>query len=209
MSRRHLACLIVLALTPLSAAAQDAAQQPTSGPMIFEPVHNGWLIAPDAKVTEVDRRTSEIVGAYGGRIFDNTWIVGGAGYWMANPSHDRDLAYGGLVVQWLAWTSAPLGFSIKGLVGGGGTSLTQTITPVVRPFDRDDRRDVITGRSVSIRTHQAFFVAEPEADLLIRLTRHMRLTVGAGYRVVAADRGGDSQLRGPVGTLGLQIGGGS
>jgi hypothetical protein len=156
-------------------------------------------------------RTSELVGAYGGRIFDNTWLIGGGGYWMANQSRDRELGYGGVVVQWLARTSAPLGFSLKGLVGGGGTSLTQTITPVLRPFpvDRDDRRDITTGRSVNVRTHQAFFVAEPEADVLVRLTRHMRLTVGAGYRFVAADRGGDSQLRGPVGTVGVQIGGGS
>ena len=211
MSSRHLAWIIAFTLMPLSAAAQDAAQQPNAGPMIFEPVHNGWLVAPDAKVTRIDGRTSELVGAYGGRILDNTFIIGGGGYWMANQSRDRDLAYGGLVVQWLARTSAPLGFSIKGLVGGGGTTLSRTIAPVDRPFpfDRDDRRNITTGRSVNLRTHQALFVAEPEADVLVRLTRHMRLTVGAGYRFVAADRGGDSQLRGPVGTLGLQIGGGS
>ena len=50
---------------------------------------------------------------------------------------------------------------------------------------------------------------EPEADVLIRLTRGMRITAGAGYRFTFADYGGDSRLRGAVGTVGLQIGGGS
>ena len=126
---------------------------------------------------------------------------------MVNQSRDREMAYGGLVIQWLAHTSAPLGFSIKGLVGGGASTLTQTIAALPRRFDNP--RDVISGRSVQVRTHEGFFVAEPEADLLVRLSRHMRFTVGAGYRFVAVERRGDSRLRGAVGTLGLQIGGGS
>lgn len=223
MNNRHLAFLLALALAPRPAAAQSApaatqttpAQGPqgsqgSQGPMIFEPIRSGWLVAPDAKITEIDGRTSELVGGYGGRITDNTFFVGGGGYWMANQTRDREMAYGGLVLQWLARTSAPLGFSVKGLVGGGATTLSQTITPLPRrPGIDDNRRDTIAGRSVQIRTHQGFFVAEPEADMLVRLTRHMRLTVGAGYRFIAAERNVDDRLRGAVGTLGLQIGGGS
>jgi len=155
----------------------------------------------------VDGRTSELVGAYGGRITDDTFFIGGGGYWMANQSRDREMAYGGLVVQWLTRTSAPLGFSVKGLVGGGSSTLVRTITTVIDP--RQLRALGLRAPDTRIRTHQAFFVAKPEADLLVRLTRHMRLTVGAGYRLIAADRGGDARLRGAVGTLGLQIGGGS
>src|SRR5438034_238982 len=164
MSSRHFAWLILPTLTPLTAAAQGGHAGPplqesvgadqNAGPMIFEPVRSGWLVAPDAKVTEVDSRTSELVGAYAGRITDNTLFIGGGGYWMANPSRDRELAYGGLVVQWLARTSAPLGFGIKGLVGGGGTTLTQTITPLTRRFD-NDRRDIVAGRDVRVRSHRA------------------------------------------------------
>lgn len=216
MNNRRFALLFVLALAPRLAAAQTAPAEQTTpgqgsqGPMIFEPIHSGWLFAPDAKITEIDGRTSELVGGYGGRITDDTFFIGGAGYWMATQNRDRDLAYGGLVLQWLARTSAPLGFSVKGLIGGGATTLTQTVTPLARrPGFDDNRRDTISGRSFRVRTHQGFFVAEPEADVLVRLTRHMRLTVGAGYRFVAADRDADDRLRGAVGTLGLQIGGGS
>ena len=218
MNSKHFALLIALALAPLPAAAQGGHAGPplqdnvgadqSVGPMIFEPIKSGWLFAPDAKITEVDKKTSELVGGYAGRITDNTFFIGGGGYWLVNPSNDRDLGYGGLVLQWLGRTSAPLGFSVKGLVGGGGTSLTQTIMPVIGRFDDDRRRGIIAGRDVRVHTHQAFFIAEPQADLLVRLTRRIRLTVGAGYRFIAADHG-DSGLSGPVGTLGVQIGGGS
>ena len=210
MSRRAI-LFLMFAFAPFTAMAQGGHTSPprqdvvgagqSVGPMIFEPIRSGWLVAPDAKITEVDGRTSELVGGYVGRITDDTFFVGGGGYWMANQSRDREMAYGGLVVQWLARTSAPLGFSIKALVGGGGATLSGTT--LIRGDDRRGRFTTVRGRR-----NQAFFVAEPEADVLIRLTRHMRLTVGAGYRFTAAERDGDSRLRGAVGTLGLQIGGG-
>jgi len=195
---------LAIVLVPLRAAAQPTPSAP--GPMIFEPIRSGWLVAPDAKITDVDGRTSELVGGYAGRITDDTFFIGGGGYWMANQSHDREMAYGGLVVQWLARTNSRFGYSVKGLVGGGAATLSG-VTLLRDNDERDNRRGRIT--SVRGRSNQAFFVAEPEADVLVRLTRHMRLTAGAGYRFTAAERGGDSRLRGAVGTLGLQIGGGS
>ena len=91
MKTSVLAASLVL-LTPLTAAAQG-------GPMIVERVENGFLGAPDVKVTEVDHRTSELVGGYAGWVFDQTIFVGGGGYWMANHSSDRELGYSGFVVQ--------------------------------------------------------------------------------------------------------------
>jgi len=220
--------LLTLALTSLPAAAQNEATasqpQPTpaQGPMIVEPIRSGWLFAPDAKVTEIDGRTSELIGGSVGRITDDAFFVGGAGYWLTNQSNDREMWYGGLVVQWLARTNARFGYSVKGLVGGGEATLAQTIIPIARGNDArgndlrgrfdgrvDDGRSIGSFPSVRVRSRQAFFVAEPEVDALIRLTRHTRLIAGAGYRMTVAERGGDSRLRGAVGTLGLQVGGGS
>lgn len=220
MIRRVILLLtLTLALAPLSAAAQDSAAtaQPSQpapnpqGPMIFEAVHSGWLVAPEAKITQFDGETSELLGGSGGWITDDTFFVGGAGYWLVNPSRDREMWYGGLVVQFLARTNSRFGYTAKGLIGGGEATLSQTVFPVEPgngPGGRDSRRSIRTfpGR---LLVRQAFFVAEPEADLLIRLTRHMRITAGAGYRLTVADFGDDSRLRGAVGTLGLQIGGGS
>jgi hypothetical protein len=184
--------------------------------MIVERVKSGFLVAPDFKITEVDHRTSELVGAYAGWLTDETFFIGGGGYWLANQPNDRDMGYGGLVVQWLVRAQQPIGLSIKGLIGGGATTSSTTISraipvPDLRGGRLDDRGrpGATTVTAARFRTHTGFFVAEPEVDLLIRLTHGMRLTAGAGYRLVAAKYGDDSGLRGAVGSVGIQIGGGS
>ena len=56
---------------------------------------------------------------------------------------------------------------------------------------------------------EGFFVAEPEANLLVNLTRHLRLTAGVGYRLIGGARSADDRLRGVSGGVALQIGGGA
>ena len=58
---------------------------------------------------------------------------------------------------------------------------------------------------VVFRDH--FFVFEPQADALIRLTRLMRLDLGVGYRLIDGVDNVDRRLRGVSGSIGLQIGG--
>ena len=216
---RRAILLLTLAVVPLPAAAQDTtatAQPPTpapnaQGPMIFEAIHSGWLVAPDAKITQFDGQTDGLLGGYGGWITDDTFFVGGAGYWLVNPSNDHEMWYGGLSLQWLAHTQSRFGYSAKGLIGGGEATLSQTVFPVDfrnGPRGRNDGRSIGSFPS-TVRFRQAFFLMEPEANVLVRLTRSMRITAGAGYRFTFADYGGDSRLRGATGTLGLQIGGGS
>jgi hypothetical protein len=238
MSAKHLSVLIVVLLLPGAATAQqtsggsgesggfrqsggfsavaiDLDQTQPAGPMKIERVQSGAVIAPDFKVTRFDGRTSALLGGYGGWLSERTLFIGGGGYWLVNGGHDRGLGYGGLVLQWLGRGDQAIGYSLKGLVGGGEATLAQTITQTVRFPDLrgiDGRLQVpqrtpqtITTR---VRTEQAFFIAEPEADVVIRLTRSLHLTAGAGYRIIAAEHGNESRLRGPVGTIGLQLGGG-
>src|SRR5205814_578579 len=74
--------------------AQNPPPAPTNGPIVLERVHDGWIVAPDFKVTELDDRTGELAGAYGGRLFDNTLPVGGAGYWLTNGPRDSSAGSG-------------------------------------------------------------------------------------------------------------------
>ena len=63
-----------------------------------------------------------------------------------------------------------------------------------------------------VRYERNFLVAEPEADLVLKLTNRLHLTAGVGYRFtnVEGRSGGDNErLRGTVGSIALQIGGGS
>jgi len=242
-----LAAALIVVLTPLSAAAQDGSSTPppalssglslasstaesgppqpddpqqSGGPMKIERVHSGVLVAPDFKITRFDGRTSEMVGAYGGWLSDKTFFIGAGGYWLANNASDRRLGYGGVVLQWMGRSDETIGYSIKGLVGGGESTLGQSVTetirvPEVRGGDgrlpaRPPAPPAFTTQTITntIRIRQDFFIAEPEADAVIRITKSLRLTLGAGYRLIAAEHGNESRLRGPVGTIGLQLGGG-
>ena len=217
MIRACITCL-VLCLLPIAATAQTT---PGQGPMIVERVHSGFLVAPDFKITEVDGKTSELAGGYAGWLTDDKIFIGGGGYWLANQSRDREMAYGGLIVQWLARTNERFGFSAKGLVGGGRATLSSGVSDILRMSERDrmslgrmdqnDRDDLNRSRLTDsrIRFREDFFVAEPEVGLLVRLTKRLRLTGGAGYRFTAGEGRNDNRLHGAVGSVGLQIGGGS
>jgi hypothetical protein len=220
--KRALTTWLFVSIAPLAAAAQDAA--PTNpnaqGPMIIERVKSGFLVAPAFKVTEVDHKTSELAGAYAGWVADNTLLIGAGGYWLANRSRDREMAYGGLVVGWLARTNHRFGFGAKALVGGGQATLSNTFVGIV---ERSDDRDGQFGRGPSsprehrflqqnattrVRFRDGFFIVDPEANLLVNLTHRLRLAGGVGYRLTSGARGIDDRLRGVTGSLALQIGSG-
>jgi len=203
---------LALGFLPIAASAQTgaaldlSADQSSQGPMIVERVHNGFLVVPEFKFTEVDKRSAGLAGAYAGVVIAEHFFIGGGGYVLAAERHGRDLAYGGLVLQWLGAGNDTFGFSAKTLLGGGSTESSGT----VQILDR--------GRLIMepFRARQSFAVAEPEVDLLIHFTDHVGLAVGAGYRFTGSDRYdrdsgfglSDSRLSGAVGTIGLQIGGG-
>jgi len=216
MRRRTTLVALLACLVPLSAAAQPAGSTTprTQGPMIIEPIHSGFLAAPDVKVTEVDGKTGELVGGYAGWLSDERFFIGG-GYWLANGNrNDREMAYGGLVVQWLVWNSGRFGVNAKGLVGGGQATLADTISVRV-PEVRSNGRVVTPAAIVSqrVRVHDAFLLAEPEAQLSFKLKKQLRVAVGVGYRFTASDRRGGGfrgdRLDGATGSVALQIGGGS
>jgi hypothetical protein len=196
--------------------------------MTVERIKSGFLAAPDFKVTRFDRRTSEIAGAYAGWLADQQLFVGGGAYWLANGNRDRELAYGGLVVGWSTRADRQVGLGVKGLIGGGEATLTETASlllyptplPIPTPLPTPN---VITGRplptpptltTVNVRVRDSFFVAEPEATVFVKLARSVRLTGGVGYRLVDGGRtfnhdDRDTRLRGASGSIALQIGGGS
>lgn len=228
MMRGLITCALLL-LLPIGAAAQTdedapAAMQPpaSQGPMIVERIHSGVLFAPEVKATLFDKKVSGLVGGSIGWVTDETFFIGGGGYWMpSRRTSDRRLAYGGVVVQWFAMTSDRFGLSAKALLGGGQATLPETITQVIGlPGPRELERltppqvnDLIRTHTVTttVRARQEFMLAEPEVNARLSLSRHVRLTLGAGYRFAGTDwrRGGDTRrrLNGATGSLGLQIGG--
>jgi len=203
-------------------AADDPAQPPatTQGPMAIERVTNGWLIAPDVMIGRVGSTTTTMAGAYGGYMFDHL-LVGGAGSWQVNRSVSRTIDYGGAIVEWLARTDRPVGFGARALVGGGRGSINASLAGLPIEGGRDDRffvHDPFFGHLIpvdlpvpvrlrDVRFTTDFAIFEPQADVLVNISPRLRVRAAAGYRFIGASRGWSSLLRGPSGSVGLQIGG--
>lgn len=226
---RILTACVCACLFPLTALAQGGQPAPApggqGGPMIVERVKSGFVYAPDVKVTKFDRRVTELVGGYAGWLTDRTFFIGGGGYFTPNHTRDRRLAYGGLVVGLQTGGSRRVGVGVKGLVGGGQATVVRSVTL----FDRDDFvhiQNVVSNLTpnlphvptrivapvpvvASARVRERFFVGEPEANVIVNLTKRFRLTAGAGYRFVASrNRGTREDLGGVTGSVALQIGAG-
>lgn len=194
------------------------ARQPASPqPLQVERIDNGFVIAPDAKLTEVNREFATLAGVNGGWLTDRTLLVGGGAYWLANGDEDREMRYVGGLVRWTFGGHRRLGFSVGSLVGGGDATLSRTYGDL---FDLPVGTELSTGRhsrfgraggritsDTLVRVSDGFFIAEPQVNAIWNLTRWMRLDAGVGYRVVAGSEFLGDELRGVSGSIAVQFGG--
>ncbi len=195
------------------AAAQPGQSQ--AGPLVLEPIHSGWVIAPDLRITRINSTTQTLLGAYGGWLAENGLLLGAGGYFDLGDNHnDVGMSYGGFVIGWSVPVGSAIRFGARGLVGGGQATIPTTITVTVPqfphhgfPFDNDNT--IPTTFTRNVRFHQGFFIAEPQADVIIRLASWARFNAGVGYRLIGDANGYDSQLRGVVGTVAVRFGAGS
>jgi len=164
--------------------------------MTLEEVHSNFEVAPEYKVTKVDGATAQLLGGHGGVLLGQNFLVGAGLYTMVSGSHHQGLTYGGGLVAWEPWATRGLGLSVRGLIGAGQGTATQTVTLLTR-----DRRELTSSRLFDSRC----FVAEPQADVLLRLTRRLKLQVGGGYRFVGDSHAAD-QFKGATGSVALRIG---
>jgi len=218
--------LFAAALLLASAAYAQNPPAPTNGPLVLERIHDGWVLAPDFKVTDLDDRTGELAGGYGGRLFDNTLLIGGAAYWLTNDARDFKMTYGGVVVGWQSREFGRIRFGGRGLAGGGSATLG---------FDINGQRNVTVGgragdirfgvtdprvqtstrapvpvqlqtRPVRVIARDDFFVVEPQANISARITKAIGVSCGVGYReTTSGDILGD-RLNGPTANLAIQFG---
>jgi hypothetical protein len=204
----------VLAQEPVTAAADtQAAQQSQRGPLAFQPVQNGWVAAPEVKATQFNDRYGTLVGGYVGFLTDESFLVGGSLYWLADGARDRGMTYGGFTVGWFVPLGHAVRFGARGLIGAGSGTTRVTVTYPLGggPYwghGADSGSDMLgetATRQVAYRTN--FFIAEPEASFIVRLTDWMSLDASMGYRVVGAANGLEDQFRGPTGSIAIRFGG--
>ena len=192
--------------------AQPADQPLQAGPLAIEKIQNGWLFAPDMRAADLNGKTGALAGGYAGRLYDNTFVFGGGAYFLTNRDDDFKLAYGGPVVEWMARTNRRIGFGVRTLVGFGTATLPVAVADIVdeRVLASASRRHRVrfdlwdpTG---TIAIDDGFFIAEPQANVLVNLTRGQRIVFGIGYRATAGAHFIDDQLNGLSGSISYQIG---
>ena len=173
---------------------------------------DGAVFAPDVKFTEVNHEFATLVGAYAGYVFGGEVMFGGGGYWQANATNGLHIAYGGPVVEWRALRGKTISFNLHALVGGGTTysdyhdgyyGYDQGV--YVDPRGRNGRVVAVVppGYAYGYPYHyyDAFFIADPEAQLVIHFGSSVRLQGSVGYRATST-----SSLNGVTGGISVQIG---
>lgn len=156
----------------------------------------GGFLAPVVKFSELNNEFAVLVGGQGGLIINRSFIIGLAGYGLANgidvdtPGNQLlDFGYGGLFLGYVNRSHKLVHLSIHSLIGGGGLRYRMG-------FYDDWYDDVI-------------FVFEPGIDLLVNVTRHVRIGFGGTYRFAhGVDFGGlsNNDISGPSASLILKFG---
>jgi len=177
-------------LPPATPPSQPGPIRQTS----VQPSGDGWMIAPDFKITSMNHRTTGLAGLYGGAVFAGKLLVGAGGYWQMDSYYSEHLAYGGAVVEYRFLSNSPVGISAHGLAGygqlwgpagyGGGGPGPYHGYPYASPYE-------------------GFFVGEPQLQVVARFGSTVRLTGGIGYRFTTSDV---ANLDGVTGSFSIQFG---
>jgi hypothetical protein len=211
--KRWIAVLPVAAFLSVLLLPRAAAAQGSSGPMTVQRIGNSAFFAPDFKITDFNGKACGLAGAYGGYLIENAFFIGAGGYWLTDTSPERDMWYFGLVTGVYVNRDRAVGFGVKALIGGGEATIGQQYYNYVQPR-RGGPSVPVTGTNFY---HASMFVFEPEADVVVHLNQHMKLTGGVGYRLTGDPYYGyygyygynNSPLNGVTGSVSLQISGGS
>jgi hypothetical protein len=201
----------VLFVAVLSTGSLFAAEEQTQT-LVQGQIDNRIFLAPDFKFTEVDGQFANLAGVYGGWLIDRKMLLGGGGYFLTNRSDDFKMTYGGFVVEYFVRSDRLVHFSIKGLLGGGTATIPSRFgrLPDMLPIEiprvgiqtgnrPGDRGPQFPGRLPVLPVFpeldpidEEFFVAEPEASVMLNITETFRIGFGGGYRFIGgAGRMGD------------------
>ena len=221
MTRTMRRTLTLFALSAALLPGTAAAQQPSTpaGLQITE-IESGFVIAPDARFTEINDKSATLAGVYGGWLTDQKLLVGGGAYWLANRSRDFEMQYFGGLARWNFLSHRTVGLTAGAFVGFGDGTLSRTYGDLLGIPEGTVIRDTTRFRgsrghtvgqpitaSTLVAVHDGFFITEPQVNAIWNITGWMRLDAGVGYRFIgASDLLGD-QFRGPSGSVAVQFGG--
>ena len=180
----------------------QSPSNPSSGIVQSSAAENGFVIAPDFRITQINHDTAQMVGAYGGYVMARQLLVGAGAYWQANSTDGAHMFYTGPVVAWRMFPDRTVGLNLHGLIGGGWRYFDDDFYYWRIRSDHNERFVPPPGINPVPRGYNdAFFVAEPEAQVVWRLGSWARVQGGIGYRATSADG-----LSGASGSVSMQFG---
>jgi hypothetical protein len=166
------------------------------GPIVqtsVQPSGDGWMIAPDFKITSMNHRTTGLAGLYGGAVFAGKLLVGAGAYWQMDSYYSEHLAYGGAVVEYRFLSNSPVGISAHGLAGYGQLWVPSGYGGGHGPYYGYPHG----------YPYEGFFVGEPQLQVVARFGQTVRLAGGIGYRFTTSDV---ANLDGVTGSFSIQFG---
>ena len=193
--------------------------------LISGELDNGFLLAPDFKFTEIDGSFANLAGAYGGWLINKKLLLGGGGYTLTNGADDFKMTYGGFVLEYFFQPNRLVNFSVKGLVGGGKATLRGPfknrpypvplqIEETLTRFGLGNQRGRGPGmpfifppfpiRSLE-EIEESFFIAEPEANVVLNVTEMIRIGFGGGYRLIGGAGRINDRLDGWTANVNLKL----
>jgi hypothetical protein len=133
--------------------------------LISGEIESGGYGGPVVKLSSVNNEFCVFIGGRGGWIINHAFVVGGGGYGLATDifvsGKKLVMGYGGLELGYVFLSDSLVHFTLHSLLGFGGVSLETD------PMSADE-----------------FFVIEPEATVVLNVSRFFRIAAGASYRFV-------------------------
>jgi hypothetical protein len=134
---------------------------------------DGFYVSISSGYSPIDGKDGLVISSRGCWLVDRWFAIGtGGSVFLNNVSSIINYnaegltgAYGGLIIEPMAWPLKPVHLSFPVLVGGG------VITPVL--YDMDSNYTYF---------EEYFFVVEPGIELEVNFTRWMRIAAFATYR---------------------------
>lgn len=190
-------------------SAQGGPVQPGPGPIqqvSRTTSEDGFVFAPDFKITELNHRTTGLGGFYAGAVFAGQFLIGGGAYFQLDDHYSEQLAYGGVVSEWRLFHDQPVGLTLHGLAGWGQANIGYYggYPGGGNGNHADPHHGGYGGYyGYGYGGYEQFFVGEPEAQIVARFGHNVRLVGGVGYRFTTADF---SHLDGVTGSIAVQFG---
>jgi hypothetical protein len=162
--------------------SKDNLDEPEGEALFNGPLRSTGYGALGFKFTPIQGNFATLLGGYGGWLINKTLMIGGGGYGLTSqipstaPSQagkNISFGYGGIVLEYIGLSDKVFHYAVQGFVGWGGAGYYQS-----QPQQ--------PGPNINFSRFQTtpLMVFEPTVLAELNVTNFLRLSAGAGYRIV-------------------------